>query len=81
LQAAVVAMAFARQIFAVGSHRPMEHCESDVHAAPGCKMGMHVFVAVRSHIPVESHIAAAVHGVPTGPAWAHVPAAMPLPTQ
>jgi hypothetical protein len=81
LHAAVVAIAFARQIFAVGSHTPVEHCSPDVHAVPGCRMATHVFVPVVSHIPVESHIAAAVHGLPTGPAAAHIPAPMAAATQ
>ncbi len=34
---------------------------------------MHVWVDVVSHIPVESHIAAAVQGEPTGPAIWHMP--------
>jgi hypothetical protein len=74
-------MAFERQIFAVASQTPLEHCDPAVHAAPGCNTAMQVFVAAKSHIPVASHIAAAVHGLPTGPAAMHVPTPMPAPTQ
>jgi hypothetical protein len=71
LQVAVVAIEFFRQTFAVGSQTPIEHCEFDVHAVPGCRMAMHVCVAAVSHVPVESHMADDVHGLPIGPAATH----------
>jgi anti-sigma regulatory factor (Ser/Thr protein kinase) len=71
VQAAVVAIAFIRHTFAVGSHTPIEHCALDVHAVPGVSSGMHVWVAAVSHVPGAMHIAADVHGLPRGSPVAH----------